>query len=264
MAADIAVHMYNSSYPEFEANFKRKMARGATLPFRQVGAYHKSTPRQVVDAVKSVVGTDRVAIMRIMSHGNSGVFYFPGLWNYNLIALEYADLRSVFTPLARLEIHGCGIASETDVLKPGANPQSPRRSDAVPGTFTGNKNGQGLRFLKRVASFFNVPTVGAVNVQPADSWSYEGDTVTAYPFSDKFYMDSEGTRIWDFDAQARAADQFKAFIIRTYVKTRQFKDALRQFKELAKSYPNTVAGQLAARITTVREVEAMLDPLVPD
>lgn len=259
MAADIAVHMYNSSYPEFEANFKRKMAHGATLPFRQVGAYHKSTPRQVVDAVRSVVGNDRVAIMRIMSHGNNGVFYFPGLWNYTLIALDYADLRSVFAPLARLEIHGCGIASETDVLKPGANPQSPRRSDAVPGTFTGNKNGQGLRYLQRVASFFNVPTIGAVNVQPLDTWSYEGDTVTAYPFSDKFHMDSEGTRIWDFAAQGRAADQFKAYIIRTYVKTRQFRDALRLFKDLARQYPNTAAGDLAKRMITIDDVEHMLD-----
>lgn len=261
MAADIAIHMYNISYPEFEAPFKRNMSAGATPPIRRVGAFHKSTPRQMVDAVKSTLGSNRMSVMRIMSHGNSGVFFFPGLWNYNLIALEYAEMRPLFAPLARLELHGCGVVSETSVLKEGANPHSPRRSDAVPGTFTGNKNGQGLRYLKRVASFFNVPTVGAVNVQPLDTWSYEGDTVTAYPFSDKFHMDSEGTRIWDFDAQRHAAEQYRAFIIKNYVKTRQFHEALRQFKDLAKRYPNTTAGAQARMLITVDDVENMLDEL---
>jgi hypothetical protein len=261
MAADIAIHMYNISYPVFEAPFKRNMSTGATPPIRRIGGYHQSTPRQVVDAVKSTLGRDRMSVMRIMSHGNSGVFYFPGLWNYNRIALEYADLRPLFAPLAQLELHGCGVVSETSVLKEGANPDSPRLSDAVPGTFTGNRNGNGLRYLKRVASFFNVPTVGAVNVQPLDTWSYKGETVTAQPFSDKFHMDTESTRIWDFDAQNRAADRFYTRIVNDFVKAKLFRQALQMFKELAQKYPRTGAGARARLIIDVDDVEALLKPM---
>lgn len=261
MAADIAIHMYNISYSEFEAPFKRNMSTGAMPPIRRIGVYQQSTPRQIVDAVKSTLGPDRMHVMRIMSHGNSGIFYFPGLWNYSQIALEYADMRPLFAPLAQLELHGCGIVSETSVLKEGANPQSPRLSDAVPGTFTGNKNGQGLRYLKRVASFFNVPTVGAVNVQPLDTWSYKGDTVTAQPFSDKFHMDSEGSRIWDFEAQNRAANAYEHRIINDFAKPGLYRQALQMFKELAKTYPNSGAGQRARRIIDTDDVEALVKPM---
>lgn len=261
MAAEIALHMYNISVPLFEANFKRQMKTGAHIPFRQVGAYDGSTPKQVVKAVKEVMGTDRISVMRIMSHGNAGSMFFPGLQDYRVISMAYVDLRSLFTALGRLELHGCGVASETDTLKPGVTTANPRLSDSVPGTFIGSKNGRGLVYLKRVASFFNVPTVGAVNVQPLDTWSYKGNTVTAYPFSDKFHMDSEGTRIFDLDAQNRAANQFYARIVNDFVKARLFRKALEMFKELARKYPDTGAGQRASRILDVDEVEALLKPL---
>jgi hypothetical protein len=259
--ADIAIHMYNISFPLFEANYKRKMSRGADIPFRQVGAYHKSTPKQIVQAVKDVLGRDRVAVMRIMSHGNSGFLNFPGLEDQRYISMAYVDLRSAFAPPGRLEIHGCAVASETDTLKPGANPDSPRRSDAVDGTFTGNKNGRGLVYLKRVASFFNVPTVGAVDVQSPETWSYERNTVTAYPFSDKFFMDTEDTRIWDFEAQNRAASAYEHRIINDFAKAGLYRQALQMFKELAKTYPNSGAGQRARRIIDTDDVEALVKPM---
>lgn len=264
MGAEIALHMYNISFTEFEVNFKNKMRAGAHLPFRQVGAYEKSTPKQIVQAVREVMSKDRVAVMRIMSHGNSGALFFPGLEDYRVISMAYVELRSIFTALGRLEIHGCGVASETDVLKPGANPVRPRRSDSVPGTFSGNKNGRGLVYLKRVASFFNVPTVGAVDAQDLDSWSYKGATVTAFPFNDKFHMDSDGTRTWDFDAQNRAAEKFWQFIMTSYVSKKQFREALRQFKELAERYKNTGAGGRARLILDVEDVEKLLDPMRAD
>ncbi len=262
MAAEIALHMYNISVPLFEANFKRKMKTGAHIPFRQVGAYEGSTPKQIVKVVKEVMGNDRISVMRIMSHGNAGSMFFPGLQDYRVISMAYVDLRSLFTALGRLELHGCGVASETDTLKPGVTTANPRRSDSVPGTFTGNKNGRGLVFLKRVASFFNVPTVGAVNVQPLDTWSYEGDTVTAYPFSDKFRMDSEGTRIFDFDAMSREAARFFRSIVANYG-PKEARAALARFRELAKNYPNTDSGVRAAKLT-LDEVEKLLTALEPD
>lgn len=262
MAREIALHLFNLSYPQFQPIYKRKMPAADGLPVAQVGAYHKSTPEQVVAAAKNAVGADRVRVMRMMSHGNCGIFFFPGMWNYYMSSVKYADLRGVFTPLARLEIHGCGVASETDVLKPGANPHSPRPSDVVPGTFTGNRKGVGLVYLRRVASIFNVPATGAIDAQRDDSWSYQGDTVTAWPFSEKFMMDSEGTRIWDIEALGRAADRLKRFIIDNYAMKGRYQEALRQLRELIAQYPRTAAAEWARARQTVEDLKAGL--LLPD
>jgi len=258
MAREIALHMYNLSYPQFQPAYKRKMAAAGGLSVAQVGAYHKSTAEQVVAAARNAVGADRVSVMRMMSHGNSGIFFFPGMWNYYLTSVKYADLRSIFAPLARLEIHGCGVASESDVLKPGANPHSPRASDAVPGTFTGNRKGAGLVYLKRVASIFNLPSTGAIDVQPDNSWSYRGDTVTAFPFSEKFAMDSEGTRIWDLEALGRAAEQFRHFILKEYAFKGRYQEAIRQLRELISRYPRTPAAEWARTHLTIEALKSGL------
>src|SRR5205085_8197945 len=74
--------------------------------------------REVVDTVLKYVDIgQKVHIMRILSHGNAGGMDFPYLWNVRVVALEYQRFQYFFDPSARLELHGCGVASDTDITK---------------------------------------------------------------------------------------------------------------------------------------------------
>lgn len=264
MPRDIAVHLFNRSEPFFAGLYAKNPRSPGGLPTAAVGTHDRASTKEVIDAVKSVVGSgDRVRVMRMVGHGNSGVFFFPGMWNYYTTSIDYAQLRGVFATGGRLEIHGCGVASETDIMKPGADPRDASFKNTVPGRFTGKSNGAGLVYLKRVAAIFNVPTTAAINVQvvSANDWSYEGDTVTVFP-NGKFVMDSEGTRSWDLEAVARAADRFKSFILNTYAFKGKYQEAIRQLRELIAKYPRTPAAEWAREHLTVDDLKN--DLMLPD
>jgi len=264
MARDIAVHLFNRSEPFFAGLYAKNPRSPGGLPTGAVGTHDNAKTSEVIAAVKSIVGVgDRVRVMRMVGHGNGGVFYFPGMWNYYNTSVDYAQLRGVFAPGGRLEIHGCGVASESDIMKPGADPRDAGFKNTVPGRFTGKADGRGLVYLKRVAAIFNVPTTAAINVQivSANDWSYEGDTVTVYP-NGKYVMDSEGTRSWDLEAVARAASSFKTFILETYAFKGKYQEAIRQLRELIKTYPRTPAAEWARDHLTVDELKK--DLFLPD
>ena len=75
-------------------------------------------------------------------------------------------------------------------------------------------------------------------------------------------MDSEGTRSWDLDAVARAADRFKSFILNTYAFKGKYQEAIRQLRELIAQYPRTPAAEWAREHLTVDDLKN--DLMLPD
>lgn len=256
MAGEIAIHLFCISYTEFEPLYKQNPPSPGGLPTKGIGVKFNHTADQIVRVAKGLAGGDKVRTMRMLSHGNSGVFFFPDMWNVNMLSQKYTGLRSIFASLGRLELHGCGIASETSVLRAGADPQNPSPRDIVPGTFAGRSSGVGLTYLRRVASIFNVPTTAAINAQLVSGrdWSFEGDTVTMFP-NGKFVMDSEGTRDWDVPATNREAERYRSFILNEYVTKRQYQIAIQKLRDLIKQYPGTSAASWARDHLTADDLE---------
>jgi hypothetical protein len=256
MAQDIAIHLFCISYADFEKLYKQNPKSPDGLGTGAIGVRFGNSADQIVKAVNKVAAGRKVRVMRMVSHGDSGGFMFPELWNVNLVSQKLAALRATFAPLGRLELHGCGIASETSIVKPGARSDPPSMRDVLPGTFAGRSNGRGLQYLRRLASVFNVPTTGAVNAQwvSGRDWGYEGDTVTVFPNA-KFVMDSEGTRHWDVTAVNRAAEAYRVFIINEYVAKKKYRLAIQKLNELIKDYPGTEAAVWAKNNLTQAALE---------
>ena len=218
------------------------------LPVASIGVNNRTNVKDVVELILHAAGGSQIQILRTVAHGNSGVYFFPGLWNAQAIDPEYTKLRQVLAPTARYELHGCGVASETDVMKPGVAAEHPRREDSVPGTFSGRPGGAGLMYLRRVAQVFNVPAVGAINVQsiPGRSWRFEGDTITVFP-NGKFQYDSEGTRGWDLESRQKAAREYLNSILKRFLGPADLASIRQSLQELVKLYPETSAAQDAAK-----------------
>ena len=90
--------------------------------------------QKIVATILHAAGGSQIRILRTVAHGDSEVYNFPYLWNTNLVSEEYKQLRRVFAPNARFELHGCGVASETSILKPGVNMRDTRVDNTVSGT----------------------------------------------------------------------------------------------------------------------------------
>ena len=105
--------------------------------------------QKIVATILHAAGGSQIRILRTVAHGDSEVYNFPYLWNTNLVSEEYKQLRRVFAPNARFELHGCGVASETSILKPGVNMRDTRVDNTVSGTFSGRSDRVGLVYLRR-------------------------------------------------------------------------------------------------------------------
>ncbi len=259
---NVAIHLYDMSDVGFAKLYKQNPPSPDRLPTGAVGAYETSTAAQIVAAIRKVAGGNQIKVMRIVAHGNSGTFYFPHLRNYDKCSQTYGDIpkSKLWAPLARLELHGCGLASETSVLRPGADPASVDVKDLIPGTFTGDANGYGLWLLRRIASLFNVPTTAAVNAQAVSAlnWGYEGRTVTVLP-NGKFLLQDENTRTWDVAAQERAADAYLHRIKNNYIYKGQYEAAVRQLRDLIKVFPSTETAAWARQNLTVKAMKKIDD-----
>lgn len=244
MAKDVAVHVTNVSDVKHAYFHGLKIRSPDGLPTGHVGVKDGHSAQQIVDAIQKVSSGYQIKVMRILSHGNAGQLAFPNLGDAWSISSKFKQLRPRFAPLARLELHGCGVASETNVLKPGViKPRN--RDDCVPGRFTGDPDGDGITFLFAIARTFNVITIGAVDIQFADeSWSYDGVTVSITP-AGKFRVQKEGERAWDFEATKRAAKREFERIGRDYVDKKLYQQARAAYRILIKQFPTTAEAEIA-------------------
>jgi hypothetical protein len=90
--ADVAIHLYDMSDVGFAKLYKQNPPSPDRLPTGAVGAYATSTAAQIVGAIRKVADGDRIKVMRIVAHGNSGTFYFPHLRNYDSCSQTYGDI----------------------------------------------------------------------------------------------------------------------------------------------------------------------------
>lgn len=249
MALEYAVLIINISDPKWKRIYDVSSPMRFSpeqLPFRMIGVKDKTKVSNILDMVHKLIGNDKIKIMRILAHGNSGEMEFPGLEDVDNISNEWSRLQKYFAPLARLELHACGLASQTSILRADAHLSDANFYTTVRGTFTGNASGKGLIYLRKVARVFGVQVVAGVNMQgiSESSWSFDGDTVTVQP-NGKFHLDSEGTRIWDLEAQDRAAYQFLQRIEEKYIKAGDLNRARQLLNELIKIYPKSGAAGAA-------------------
>jgi len=213
---------------------------------------------------KSPIGPDqKLAIVRIAAHGNAGILFFPAMYNARLVHSRWDQLRAHYNPNAQLEIHGCGVASQTDVLKPRANARNPDLSDVVPGTFYGRADGLGLTYLRAVARTFGIPVTAGIDyqfVEPND-WQFEHDTVTVFP-NGRFRYDSNETRGMTDALLETAASKELSRITRELIDRRKYADARVHLNLLIRNYPRTAAAKRARQ--RIADNFAPLEPMRPD
>jgi len=236
MAGEVAVHAVylEDSTMIHEFNLKRSGPDG--LPTGHTGIPTGHSAQKIVDKILAVASGKKIKILRLLAHGDAGEFNFPDIEDRNSVSSKYTRLRKAFAPLARIEIHGCGCASEEELRKV----RDPRTQYEVDlGQYSGDPKGRGLNFLYAVARTFNVPVTGAVDSQFGyDGWSYSGVTVTISP-AGKFYAQKAGQRGWDPGAGREEARRELDRIETQYIKKKLYAQARAALRKLIQLYPVT-------------------------
>ncbi|NQT37015.1 MAG: hypothetical protein HQ581_05975 [Planctomycetes bacterium] len=125
----------------------------------------------------SKLAKEKIDCLLLCAHGNTGYLQLgkEGLTANNAHVLR--SLKGKFADDAKgIEVHGCGVGSDTNILK-----GHDKKNNAVckPGTSGG---GNGFKFLKALATAAKAKATGALNCQYDDaSFSFEGPTITAKP-----------------------------------------------------------------------------------
>lgn len=131
--------------------------------------------------VKANLGFQSVDMIRLCGHGNSGYLQFgEGLNESN--AAAFSELALFMKPdlyAVGVEIHGCGVGSDTSISGARGAINNP---ECVPGS---TQNGdRGLNFLKKLAKAINRNVKAGLNCQTIylyDNWGFEGPTITVKP-----------------------------------------------------------------------------------
>jgi hypothetical protein len=116
-----------------------------------------------------------VELLRIAAHMNSGVIGLAGQRLELTDAHWFSILRDTWKKGGKgIELHGCGVASDTDILK--------TEKPVVCRAGTTSNGGPGRSFLQAVADEAGTQVTGAVHCQQSDKWyKWEGATVTCKP-----------------------------------------------------------------------------------
>jgi hypothetical protein len=148
--------------------------------------YPNQSIRRIVRDTKGFIqnaklGYQSVDMIRLCGHGDSGFLQFgEGLNESN--AGEFSELAPFMKrDLYRVgvEIHGCGVASDTSI-NAKSNINNPV---CVPGST--QNGGRGSGFLIKLAKAINRNVIAGINCQTiynsADDWRFEGSTITVKP-----------------------------------------------------------------------------------
>lgn len=184
----IVLYVFDERYPIREIKpglhaqkTVRRLVVGPKVPIPE-------TVRMIIDALAS---GEKIELLRLCAHGDSGgLILGSGLVSANTEGLRPLRLHmdtNAGLQSKKVEIHGCGVASDTSVLKPNTNPTHPGTGDVLPGSFSGQRDhvgfgGRGYMFLLSVAVCVMAKVEGAVNVQAANSgFRYQGQSVIVAP-----------------------------------------------------------------------------------
>lgn len=166
----------------FPKAFKRSVELKLQSATRTDYLYHFVYPNQSIKTIvcdtkrfilDARLGAQSVDMIRLCGHGNSGRLQFgEGLNESN--AAAFSELAVFMKPdlnLIGVEIHGCGVGSDTSI------------NGCVPGST--QNGGRGLNFLKKLAKAINRNVKAGLNCQTVyntfDDWRFEGMTITVKP-----------------------------------------------------------------------------------
>jgi hypothetical protein len=203
--------------------------------------------RSILNAILRPFGPKfKIHIMRIVSHGDAGQLFFNGMTRAETISEEWRRLRSYFAPTASLELHGCGVASQTSIVKDFAPANSPPQAYIKDGTFNGAENGLGLKFMRALSSKLGVQVTAGIDVQwsSANDWTYERDTVTVFPNGKFRYDNPEGRGMSKSEIESKARSelvsiQLELFPPKLYVAAKE------RLQSLINHYPGTPSAKEA-------------------
>ena len=242
MAREVTVHAVYLQDSTMIHAFNLRQGGADLLPTGHTGIPKGYSPQKIIDKILAAANGGRIKILRLLAHGDAGEFDFPGIEDRSSVSSKYTQLRKAFAPMARIEIHGCGCASE-------------KKLDRDIGKYSGDPKGRGLRFLWAVALTFNVPVTGAVDSQGNwDGWGYSGVTVTISP-AGKFYAEKPGQRWWDpSSADAEAKAEFYR-IKKQYIDRKLYVEARIALRVLMANYPTSEAAGWAAQLVPLGAME---------
>ncbi|MHC5537220.1 hypothetical protein ACYOEI_03170 [Singulisphaera rosea] len=122
-----------------------------------------------------------VDLLILAAHGNSGYLQL----GEGLTAEKAKQFKALAPWLKRdlyadgMRLHGCGVASSTNIVGPGSTITAPI---CVPGTTTPGFDGNGYKLLKALAVAIGRNVTAGVDCQYTDEgWKFEGPTVTVNP-----------------------------------------------------------------------------------
>lgn len=182
-AQSVCVHLFDKSDKNFATLFHKDDGKSANLmtTFKLLVPFNMSAG-DIVLWIKQQIGSNQIHILRIIAHGDSGAFFLGKVYTEDNI-YEWWTLRGCFDSAGRVELHSCAIASETtvhvDMLQPGTVKKR--------GKYTGNPNGQGVKFMRYLASAVNAKVVASIDDHfvGSNQWGMTktgiSSAVTVYP-----------------------------------------------------------------------------------
>jgi hypothetical protein len=127
---------------------------------------------------KAKLGHGSIDMVRLCGHGNTAYVQI-GQGLQESTAGEFGALAGFLKAEAGadgIQIHGCGVGSDTNILGPGGTISAPQ---CIPGTATG---GKGYKLLAKLANATKKNVTAGLNCQYVDSgWQWEGPTITVSP-----------------------------------------------------------------------------------
>jgi len=158
------------------------------FPYLYHFVYSSQSIRSIVSDTKRYIlqakwGRGSIDMIRLCGHGDSGLLQIgEGLTEAN--AAEFGELAFYMKPDFRqvgVEIHGCGVGSDTSIVGSGAV----NAPVCVPGSTQQENNPKGLRLLTKLAKAINRNVKAGINCHYVsdryDNWKFEGPTITVRP-----------------------------------------------------------------------------------
>jgi hypothetical protein len=176
------VYAIDSRYPltgwSISGKVNEDYVRVDVVPANSIKSIAASLVTALRNAHRSFHSVDLVILA---AHGNTGYLQLgEGLTASN--ADKFDDLaRWMRKDLYAdgMQLHGCGVASSTNILGPGSTITNPQ---CIAGTTSPGFNGNGYKMLHALAKSVERNVTAGVNCQYTDSgWKFEGPTVTVNP-----------------------------------------------------------------------------------
>lgn len=187
----------------WSAELTTRIGHAKLMTFELPYLYHFVYPGQSIKTIVSDTarfmrqakwGDGSVDMIRLCGHGNSGyVEIGEGLTETTAGAFsELARFMKRDFKLSGIEIHGCGVGSDTSILSPKSTINNPK---CMYGS-TQQENAPGLRLLTKLAKVINRNVKAGIHCQLADkNWQFEGTTITVRPDGISWLLNGDGANV---------------------------------------------------------------------